>query len=100
MGSKSGVAVPSAEQGFVGMPERHLHTENNWRKTLRVSTQRVFTQRGLREGKKVLLPEIVARWCCAQGGKLWIEYGKKALEQLMVRGGGKDTWTWNSDTRK
>ncbi len=41
----------------------------------------------LREGKNVLLPEIVARWCCAQGGKLWIEYGKKALEQLVVRGG-------------
>jgi hypothetical protein len=42
----------------------------------------------------------VARWGCVQGGKPWIEYGKKALEQLVVRGGGNDTWIWNGYTRK
>ncbi len=82
MDSKSGVAVPSTEQGFVGMPERHFHAEDNWRETLRV-----FTQGVLGEGTSVLLPEIVARWCHTEGGKLRVEYGKKALKQLVVRGG-------------
>jgi hypothetical protein len=95
MGSKSGVAGPPAEQGFVGMPERHLYAENNWREKLRE-----FMLREIREGKIVLLPGIVARWSCVQGGKPWIEYGKKAMEQLVVRGGGNDTWIWNGDTRK
>jgi hypothetical protein len=64
------------------MPEWYFHAEDNWRETLSV-----FTQRVLREGTSVLLPEMDARWCYTEGGKLRVEYGRKALEQLVVRGG-------------
>jgi hypothetical protein len=76
----------------MGVLEWHLHTENNWGKELSLLTGRVF-----RERKNVLLLGIVARWCWMQGGKPWIVYGKKALEQLaawggaMTRGLGKKT---------
>jgi hypothetical protein len=66
----------------MGMPEWHLHAENNWRKELILLTEKVFTEK-----VNVLLLGIVARWCWVQGGKPWIVYGKKALEQLVAWGG-------------
>jgi hypothetical protein len=82
MGGKGGVAMPSAEQGSLGMLERHFHTENNWRKELSLLTGSVIGER-----KSLLMLGTVARWCCLQGGKPWRVYGKKALEQLEAWGG-------------
>jgi hypothetical protein len=95
MGGKGGVAMPSAEQRSLGMPEWHFHTEKYWRKELSLSTES-----GIRVRKSLLMLGTVARWCCVQGGEPWRVYGKKALEQLEAWGGGSDTWFWNEDTRK
>jgi hypothetical protein len=76
------VAMPSAEQRSLGMPERHFHTENNWRKELSLLTESVIGER-----KSLLMLGTVARWCCLQGREPWRVYGKKALEQLEAWGG-------------